>query len=65
MQLVGRRYDTGQAVCLETAQDRISRITPNGVNGDPAKRWPWIAPGFFDIQINGYGGQELASANDR
>ncbi len=62
MELCGRRFDTGEPVCLDIVDGRISRVTPCTIERDQAQAWPWIAPGFFDIQVNGYGGQEFSSA---
>lgn len=61
MQLFGRRYDTGEAVCLEISDGTILRVSASPVGRDAITRWPWLAPGFFDIQINGYRGQEFSS----
>jgi len=61
MQLLGRRYDTGQPVRLEIAQGRIARVTPCGSESQQAEDWPWIAPGLIDVQVNGYGGPEFSS----
>lgn len=61
MELCGRRGDTGQPVRVEVRADRIASVQP----ADPpeAASWPWIAPGLIDLQVNGYGGQEFASAD--
>lgn len=61
MQLFGRRYDSGQAICLETNNGQISRITPAKVEDKALGQWPWIAPGLVDLQVNGYGGHEFSS----
>jgi len=66
MELFGRRYDTGQPVRVETFGPHVARIVPleaGAVPSGPAERWPWIAPGLLDIQVNGYGGQEFSSAD--
>ncbi len=63
MQLLGRRYDTGQPVRLEVAQDKIARVTPCAAELQPTERLPWIAPGLIDVQVNGYGGLEFNSAD--
>ncbi len=60
MELCGRRADTGQAVRVQIDGGRINRVEPAGPAA--AADWPWIAPGLIDIQVNGYGGQEFASA---
>lgn len=63
MQLLGRRYDTGQPVRLEIAQDRIAGVAPCGSDAEQTEQWPWIAPGLIDIQVNGYGGPEFSSSD--
>ena len=63
MQLFGRRYDTGQPVCLDIAEGRITRTTPAAAEENGTRRWPWLSQGLFDVQINGYGGQEFNSAD--
>lgn len=55
MQIAGRRYDTGEAVAVEIDNGRIVGLTPI----DPGQQLPWIAPGFVDLQVNGYRGQEF------
>jgi hypothetical protein len=50
-----RRYDTGEPVQVTVNGARIVAVEP----ARPAKTlavWPFIAPGLFDLQINGYGG---------
>jgi N-acetylglucosamine-6-phosphate deacetylase len=74
---VARRYDTGKAVQIALAGGSIAEISAPGVSavrpltlpsparGEGVKKTtalPFVAPGFFDIQINGYGGQEFSSA---
>lgn len=61
MELCGRRADTGQPVRVAIEAGRIARVEPAAVA--EAADWPWIAPGLIDIQVNGYGGQEFASAD--
>lgn len=55
MQLRGRHYENGEPVCVTVEGDRISRVDPAWPTGDAAD-WPWIAPGIFDLQINGHKG---------
>jgi N-acetylglucosamine-6-phosphate deacetylase len=59
MQLIARRYDNGEFVQIELAAGRIQRVAaaaaPAGGN------CPWVAPGFVDVQVNGYDGQEFSS----
>jgi N-acetylglucosamine-6-phosphate deacetylase len=55
MQIRGRRYDDGTSVSVTIAEGTITNITPiSGGTEDP-----WLAPGFVDLQVNGYGGQEF------
>ncbi len=61
MKLLGRRYDTGEPTCIEIAGAKIAGLAPILGGEQPAAHWPWIAPGLFDIQVNGYGGQEFSS----
>jgi N-acetylglucosamine-6-phosphate deacetylase len=63
MKLFGRHYESGDPMSIEIAQGKISRLTPFPAGEDNVPHWPWIAPGLFDIQVNGYGGQEFSSAD--
>lgn len=56
--LAGRHYQSGQAIELEFADGKILATRPAS---EPIETLPWIAPGFLDIQSNGYGGQEFSS----
>ena len=55
MQLKGRRYDNGEPVCITVDGERIDRVEPAWPSGDLAD-WPYVAPGMFDLLINGHGG---------
>jgi N-acetylglucosamine-6-phosphate deacetylase len=61
MDLFGRRYYDAEPVRLRIESGKISQVTPWLCEPDPGRSWPWIAPGLFDIQVNGYGGQEFSS----
>ncbi|MHC4398065.1 MAG: N-acetylglucosamine-6-phosphate deacetylase [Planctomycetota bacterium] len=61
MELLGRRYDTGQPIRLEIENGRIAQVSEPPPGGEAAERWPWIGPGLIDVQINGYGGQEFSA----
>lgn len=54
MQLAARRYDTSQPVRIVIDAGRIQSVQP--LTGEDTGALPWIAPGLFDLQINGYGG---------
>jgi N-acetylglucosamine-6-phosphate deacetylase len=53
--LRGRRYDTGEPVRIVLEGSRIVAVEPAWPDG-PIDDWPFVAPGLFDMQINGYGG---------
>ncbi len=55
LRIYGRRYENGEPVCIETRGDRIRSITPAWPDSSLAE-WPFVAPGLFDLQINGHGG---------
>lgn len=56
----GRRYDTLERVQVEVSDGRIVSLrTVQGVD----ENLPWIAPGLFDIQVNGAVGHEMSSAS--
>lgn len=54
-----RRYDTGEAVSVQIADGHIADIRPLRREETGAGTLPWIAPGFVDLQVNGYGGHEF------
>ncbi|HEX3659280.1 MAG TPA: amidohydrolase family protein [Pirellulales bacterium] len=60
MQFVARRYDNRELVEISTSDERIARVRP-ATSGDDHAHAPWVAPGFFDLQVNGYLGQEFSS----
>jgi N-acetylglucosamine-6-phosphate deacetylase len=53
--LDGRRYDTGEPVRVVCRGASIESVEPLPVR-ESIETWPWIAPGLFDLQINGHGG---------
>lgn len=53
--ILARRYDTGEPVRITISGDRIATVVPATPAG-PVQDWPYVAPGLFDPQINGYGG---------
>jgi len=52
--IVGRDPATGQGLAVEFADGRITAIVPATVTDDA-----YLAPGFVDLQVNGYGGHDL------
>ncbi|HVC95241.1 MAG TPA: amidohydrolase family protein [Pirellulales bacterium] len=65
MQFIARRFDTLAAVRIEIAQGRIVRaasVDPASIGANGAGVvLPIVAPGFVDVQVNGYRGQEFSS----
>src|SRR5205085_4574087 len=60
MKITGRDYRTGKPIRLTIEDDRVvERVRATGT--DESKVLPWVAPGFVDLQSNGYGGQEFSS----
>ncbi len=51
----GRRYDTGEPVKISISDGQIASVDPARPTG-PIEEWLYVAPGFFDLQINGHGG---------
>ncbi len=60
--LVGRRYDTREAIAILLDDDgRISGWERDPRTGpDPL---PWVAPGLIDLQVNGFGGRAFNDAS--
>lgn len=53
--LHARRYDSLASVTLEIEGERVSKVSPAADRPD----LPIVAPGFVDLQINGFGGIEF------
>jgi len=53
--LYGRHYENGEPVRIRVEGERIAAVEPAWPpqNSPP---WPYVAPGLFDLQINGHGG---------
>jgi N-acetylglucosamine-6-phosphate deacetylase len=55
LQIRGRSYVNGEPIVVVTDGERIARVDPAWPHSE-AQTWPWIAPGLFDLQINGHKG---------
>ena len=58
MSILARRYDTGEPVRFTIAKDTVQAIEP-ATDPRDIESIPCIAPGFVDLQVNGYDGVEL------
>ena len=59
--LSGRHYETRRPVRLEVSAGKIVSVSELIDEPGLLRSLPWIAPGFIDLQSNGYGGQEFSS----
>ena len=60
MQFRARRYDTGELLAVTVIQQQIAGLQSAELRDtDPSGGQPWFAPGFVDLQINGFGGVEF------
>jgi N-acetylglucosamine-6-phosphate deacetylase len=59
--LRGRHYATGHVIELEARGEHISAVRELEDGAASGDSLPWLAPGFVDLQSNGYGGQEFSS----
>jgi N-acetylglucosamine-6-phosphate deacetylase len=57
---LARRFDTGEPVRISIEGDRIAAVVPVVPTADIAE-WPLVAPGLFDLQINGLDGRWFAA----
>jgi N-acetylglucosamine-6-phosphate deacetylase len=56
MNVSGKHYLTGEQVVISIAEGRITCIKGEGIQEQATPETVWVAPGFCDLQINGYGG---------
>ena len=61
-QITGRHYRSGRTVQVELSGGQVAAVREVSGRPDAKSDLPWIAPGFVDIQSNGYGGQEFSSS---
>jgi N-acetylglucosamine-6-phosphate deacetylase len=53
--ICGRHYENGEPVRIRVDGERIAAVEPAWPPRGAAP-WPYVAPGLFDLQINGHGG---------
>jgi N-acetylglucosamine-6-phosphate deacetylase len=61
--IAGRHYRGGRVVQLDISGGRIAAARELPADPHAPGDLPWIAPGFVDVQSNGYGGREFSSAD--
>ncbi|OXM86727.1 N-acetylglucosamine-6-phosphate deacetylase [Paenibacillus rigui] len=54
MRLQGIRFDTAEVVEVEVKDGLIASVKP--LESAAAQELPWISPGWFDLQVNGFNG---------
>ncbi|MEO6906377.1 MAG: hypothetical protein ABI210_00670, partial [Abditibacteriaceae bacterium] len=61
MNITGKLCETGELVQLSIENDKITQIQPADATIKSTFGAPdvWIAPGFIDVQFNGYGGYDF------
>ena len=57
---LGRRYDTGDVVRVCVCGGKIASV--EAIDAHTAEKAPYIAPGLFDLQVNGAVGVEFSSS---
>jgi N-acetylglucosamine-6-phosphate deacetylase len=55
----GKHYLTGEPVTLAISNGRIEHVRQDGPYEAEDPQTVWIAPGFCDLQLNGYGGYDF------
>ena len=54
--LTARRFDNGEAIRIHFRGKQVASIFPASVSAAELESLPFIAPGMFDIQLNGFNG---------
>jgi len=59
MRVCGKLPETGQAVTLRVEAGRIAGCEAGAERPDLGSPDAWLAPGFIDLQVNGYAGHDF------
>jgi len=59
--LEGRLFPDGNPVRVAIEDGRIASITPAASLPESAGAQRWLVPGFFDLQVNGFGGRSFSA----
>ncbi|MGV3723000.1 MAG: N-acetylglucosamine-6-phosphate deacetylase [Actinomycetota bacterium] len=59
MRIGGKLCETGELVSLSIVDGRISEFAPGIDQTTIGGADVWLAPGFIDLQVNGYGGHDF------
>jgi N-acetylglucosamine-6-phosphate deacetylase len=59
MRVSGKLCETGEWVTLSVVEDRIGGIAAGDASAELGGRDVWLAPGFIDLQVNGYAGHDF------
>jgi N-acetylglucosamine-6-phosphate deacetylase len=61
--LAGRLFPDGSPVRIDVADGRIRAVQPLSSLDEPGGVQRWLAPGFYDLQVNGFAGIDLGDPN--
>ncbi|HUY89589.1 MAG TPA: amidohydrolase family protein [Pirellulales bacterium] len=61
MRFLARRFDNRDVIQLEIAAGRLASVKAVEGRHPAHATLPWVSPGWIDLQVNGYRGQEFSS----
>ena len=60
-QLTANDYSSGALIQIDVSGERVQGVRVLSDRADAA--YPWVCPGFIDVQVNGFGGFDLNAAD--